>query len=159
MQVRMVEYSYRKTIVKSGNNTFAASTVGVFLSTDNERTWTKVNNGLTDTSVSSVAVSGSNIFAGTNHGVFKSANNGSSWTVVIKGLPYILQMHTISIIGSKIFTSFTNGDYFSEVFSSTIGEFRWTSSSKGLEEGFSSIHVNEFTSVGDILFAGTSKGV
>ena len=51
-------------LVVSGTNVFAGTDKGgVFLSTDNGSSWTEKNNGLTNSSVSSLATVGSNIFA------------------------------------------------------------------------------------------------
>lgn len=51
-----------------GNKIFAATSDGVFLSTDNSKSWTQVNTGLTETAVLSLAVTGTNLFAGTESG-------------------------------------------------------------------------------------------
>ena len=93
--------SYVSALAVIGGNIFAGASgrldiedqdetiiwgVGVFLSSNNGRSWTAVNSGLTDTVVTSLAVSGSNIFAGTDSGVFLSTNNGTSWHAVNSGL-------------------------------------------------------------------------
>ena len=70
-----------------GNNTFAGSTAGVFLSTNNGLNWVAVNNGLTSHSITAMTVSGNNIYAATyNNGVFLSTNNGNSWTAINNGM-------------------------------------------------------------------------
>ena len=50
----------------SGNNIFAGTGGGVFLSTDNGSNWNAVNNGLLQLTVYSLTISGDNIFAGTD---------------------------------------------------------------------------------------------
>jgi hypothetical protein len=52
----------------SGTNLFAGIIGGVFLSTNNGTSWTAVNTGLTNLSVTALAVSGTNLFAGTYGG-------------------------------------------------------------------------------------------
>ena len=52
------------SLVISGNNIFAGTDGGVFLSTNNGSSWNSVNSGLTNTIVSGLAISGNNIFAG-----------------------------------------------------------------------------------------------
>ena len=66
----------------SGTNLFAATAPsGVFLSTNNGKSWSQVNSGLTNTLVLSLAVNGTNLFAGTDFGgIFLSTNNGTNWT-------------------------------------------------------------------------------
>jgi hypothetical protein len=55
-------------MVQSGENTFAGTDSGVFLSTNNGASWTAVNTGLTYPRVQSLAVLGTNLFAGTYGG-------------------------------------------------------------------------------------------
>lgn len=75
-------------IVTSGTNLFAGDYDGVvILSTNNGKSWTAVDSGLTGSIVQSLVVSpngtgGTNLFAGTSGGVFLSTNNGTSWTAV-----------------------------------------------------------------------------
>ena len=58
----------------SGNNIFAATDGGgVFLSTDNGKSWTAKNSGLTDQDIQSLASSGNYIFVGTyTGGIFRA---------------------------------------------------------------------------------------
>jgi hypothetical protein len=77
-----------------GYNMGGAEGHGVFLSTNNGTSWSKVNTGLMDTSVYAFAVDsngvgGTNLFAGTNGGVFLSTNNGTNWTPASTGLKYV----------------------------------------------------------------------
>jgi hypothetical protein len=63
-----------------GNDIFAGTDSGVFLSTNNGTSWVAVDSGLTEHEVYSIAVSGNNIFAGTYSGcIFLSVNKGKSW--------------------------------------------------------------------------------
>ena len=72
----------------AGSNIFAGTTVnGVYLSTDNGKSWAQVNSGLGSSDVTSFAVSGTSLYAGTwGAGVFLSTDNGTSWTPVNSGL-------------------------------------------------------------------------
>jgi|GEM_PF-2489141 len=54
----------------SGENLFAGTYKGVFLSTNNGTSWTEVSSGLTNISVLSLAVSGTDLFVFTGSGVF-----------------------------------------------------------------------------------------
>ncbi len=60
---------------------------GIFLTSDNGKSWSQINNGLSNRHVYSFAFSGSNIFAGTAGGVFLSTDNRGNWTDVSDGLP------------------------------------------------------------------------
>jgi len=61
------------TINETTNYVYAGTFHGVFISTNNGTSWTKVNNGLPKYPyVLSIAISGSNIFVGTEVGVFLS---------------------------------------------------------------------------------------
>jgi hypothetical protein len=55
------------SLTVSGNNVFACIDSGVFLSTNNGTSWTKVNDGLTPNAIAikSLTIIGTNIFAGT----------------------------------------------------------------------------------------------
>jgi hypothetical protein len=68
--------------------TFAGTTAGVFLSTDNGGIWTAASKGLPDypRQVFSVAANDSTVFAGTANGVFVSTNNGTNWRSTITGI-------------------------------------------------------------------------
>jgi len=48
----------------SGSNLFAGTGGGVFLSTNNGKSWTEINDGLTSLYVNGIAVDGENLFAG-----------------------------------------------------------------------------------------------
>ncbi len=79
------------SIAASGTNIFAGTGGGgVFLTPDSGINWVAVNNGLTDTMVTSLLVingtSDTDIFAGTDSGIFLSTNNGATWTTSSNGL-------------------------------------------------------------------------
>jgi hypothetical protein len=65
----------------SGTNLFAGTDNGVFLSTNNESSWTAVNNGFpSNPQIVALTDSGTNIFAGIKDRVYFSTNNGTNWT-------------------------------------------------------------------------------
>jgi hypothetical protein len=76
------------SLAVSGNNIFAGSDTGVFVSADMGTKWTLVNSGLSCSSANrvgaiySLAVSGSTVFAGCTFGVYLSANYGKNWLSV-----------------------------------------------------------------------------
>jgi photosystem II stability/assembly factor-like uncharacterized protein len=137
------------SFAKSGSNIFAATAgKGMFLTTDNGNNWTAINNGLTDTFVSSIVLSGSNIFIGTyNNGVFLSTNNGNSWIAVNSGLTY-KDVNALVINGSNIFAGTMPGG----VFLSTNNGGSWTS----VNNGFPYLTPTRSLAVsGSKIFAGT----
>ena len=62
---------------------------GIRKTTDNGRTWTAANRGLTSMLVTSLAMDASGsqtLYAGTISGVFKTADGGATWGLVASGL-------------------------------------------------------------------------
>ncbi len=61
---------------------------GVYRSIDNGGSWTPINTGLTNLTITALAINSSGyIFAGTDgNGVFRSTNNGDSWAPFSNGL-------------------------------------------------------------------------
>jgi len=57
-------------LLVSGTDLFAGTNQGVFLSTDDGRSWTTVNDGLSATSIYTLASNGATLFAGTSAGVW-----------------------------------------------------------------------------------------
>ncbi len=140
-------------IAASGTNIFAGTdSGGVFLSTDTGTTWTAVNNGLSNTKVTSLAVAGTNIFAGTgtlnvDGGVFFSTDTGISWTEGV-GLSNTY-VSSLAVIGTNIFAGTPSG-----VFLSTDTGVIWTA----VNNGFPSFPYNFIVSLaafGTNIFAGS----
>ena len=67
------------SLAYSGNNIFAGTSAGVYLSTNNGANWTQTS--LNNQYVLSLAVNGNYVFAGCGgSGVYLSTNNGTNWT-------------------------------------------------------------------------------
>jgi hypothetical protein len=82
---------------------------GVFRSLDKVESWTRVNNGLTDKWVQSLAVSGTTIFAGTGSGgAFWMADDGDNWTEVNDGLTD-KDVQSLVVSGTTIFAGTKGG--------------------------------------------------
>ena len=132
-------------VTASGNNIFAGTPGGVFMSTNNGSSWTKT--GLTSINVQSLASSGNNIFAGTkNNGIFLSTNNGSSWAPVNTGLTNT-NVVSLAISGSNIFAGTGGG-----VFLSTNDGSGWAAVNTGIGI-IASLAIS-----GNNIFAGTYGG-
>jgi len=74
-----------QSLVANGNNIFAGTRGGVYLSTNKGLSWTAVNTGLPfrsvyGTGVFALGVYDKNIMASTSNGLFLSSDNGTSWT-------------------------------------------------------------------------------
>jgi len=119
---------------------------GVFLSSNNGASWTAVNNGLSNTFVSALAVSGNNIFAGTDNGIFLSTNNGTNWTH--KGLNFKL-----------VQTVLVNGSY---IYAGTFGDGAYLSTNNGTSwiaiNSLNNNYVICFANIDSVLYAGTHGG-
>jgi hypothetical protein len=109
--------------------------------------WTKVNFGLTDTTITALASSGATLFAGTGHGLFVSTNNGSSWSDASTGLTST-NISSLLVHGSDLFA----GTYGGGVFLSTDLGGSWTSADSGIGSNVvTCISAND-----SFLYAGTS---
>ena len=111
--------------------------------------WSKVNVGLTDLHIQSLASDGTNIFAGTSSGeVFLSTDNGNSWALANTGILTLNPILALTISGDNIFAGTFNG-----VFLSNDNGGSWTSA------GLSTTEVHSFAISGTNIFAGTYDGV
>ncbi len=74
--------AYVSSIVSDSNGTLYAGTdgSGIFKSTDEGKSWSSSNAGLTSLSITTIAVGSDTVlFVGTVEGVFKSTNHAQSW--------------------------------------------------------------------------------
>jgi len=71
-----------KVAINSGGHIFAATTAGMYRSTDDAASWLPANNGLLDSVALSLALNpGDDLFAGTyTKGLFFSDDNGDTWS-------------------------------------------------------------------------------
>jgi len=87
---------------------------GVERTRDPNSGWDTVNNGLTNTFVTSLIINSSNtLFVGTEEGVFRSEDNGNSWTPINNGLtnPSILSLAVNA--QDQLFAGTHNGVFYS----------------------------------------------
>ena len=140
------------TMTTESNTTYAGTTQGIYLSTDNGNTWNGINNGLPDNIiVRSIIINGVNLFIGTDKGVFLSTDNGNNWitkntglNAVMTGIP-VPDVRTIAINGSNMFT----GTYGDGDFLSTDNGNNWSSVSTGAN------YVNSIVANGANIFVGS----
>jgi len=112
----------------SGNNFFAATYEGVYLSTNNGASWNAINSGLQNNEVNCFTVKDTNLFAGTYNGVYLSTNNGTNWNAEDSGLANT-GVTALAVSGDKIFAGTTGG-----VFVSTNNGANWTAAGSGLPD-------------------------
>ena len=134
-----------------GNNIFAGTGGGVFLSTNNGLNWSKANNGLpiTSGSVNALAIKGNNVYAGIGGGgVYLSTNNGSSWSGINNGLPSTV--YALAIDDDNIFA----GIYGNGVYLSTDNGSSWSEVNNGL----SNKYISSIAISGNNMFAAADLG-
>jgi photosystem II stability/assembly factor-like uncharacterized protein len=157
-----------------GNNIYAGTDAGVYMSSDNGDNWIDKNIGLKELygqgnfGVYSLAIIGHNIFAGTAlHGIFLSTDKGDNWERKSNGLPYILNgqdtlfrffVNALTINGNNIFAGTDIGVYLS-----TDNGGTWNLKNYGLPQldTFKTKYrdVWSFAIIGNNIFAGTRSGV
>jgi ligand-binding sensor domain-containing protein len=99
----------------SGTNLFVSTISGVFLSTNNGRSWSPANTPFSD--FSQMVESGTNLFAGTSGGVFLSTDNGTSWVNAGRTPPVI----ALAVSGTNLYAGTPVG-----LFLSTDNGTSWT---------------------------------
>ena len=116
-----------KTLAISGNNIYAASDSGMFLSVNNTYSWVAIDNGLGSDTITSLAVDGNNIFAGAGNGiVYMSSNNGTNWVAL--GNSFSSPVNTLTAKGDYVFAGTENGVYFMSI----SNDYSWTAINDGL---------------------------
>jgi len=135
-----------------GTSLFAATSGGVFRSTDNAAGWTALTmNGLP---AFALAVNGTSMFAATwqSGGVFRSTDNGVNWTPVNNGLT-TLDIRKLVVSGSSLFAGINEGGNppSIRVFRSTDDGASWTVVNNGL----TATDLSVLGASGTSLFAGT----
>ncbi len=123
---------------------------GVFLSTNNGKSWTLPSTRLSNEIVYALGVEGTNLFAATGDGVFLSTDNGTNWaaTSLTNANVSALAISGTNIFAGTIYTGVSNGG----IFLSTDNGTSWSAVNTGLTNtNISSLAVSETD-----LFAGTN---
>ncbi len=114
---------------------YAATSAGIFVSTNSGGNWTPLNTGLTNLSVNSIAMDPSDhsvLYVGTNGGgIFKSTNAGAEWSA-LSNAPNSSTTYGMTMVpGSPgmIYAGTNNGG----VIESTDGGNTWSSLNTGLD--------------------------
>ncbi len=143
-------YAATNAFAVRGTSTFAGTTSGVYITTDNGATWIERNVGLTNTAVNALFINGTDIYAGTLGGAFRTTNDGISWSPVNTGLTNTT-VSSFAAIGGNMFAGTQGGG----VFRSTNNGANWLPANTGLTD----LNVRGLTSSGLALIAGTFGGI
>ncbi|MDZ7372472.1 MAG: T9SS type A sorting domain-containing protein [candidate division KSB1 bacterium] len=129
---------------------FAGTQGGVFATSDNGDHWTRLVQGLSDTTVRALLFSGTKLFAGTRGGVFVSADYGQSWTMA--GFMMSSDVHALALKGTGLFAG-VHG--FGGILRSQDEGKNWSIVNNGLTNSY----VNSLAVAGTRLLAGTQEGI
>lgn len=140
---------YIYTVANSGTNIYAGSQAGVFISSNMGDSWRKINEGITDIWIISLAAKDSLVVAGTGYGkVFLSTNCGANWTNIscsqMSGW-----VNSICFYKNNIFASNTAG-----LFQSTNFGKDWI---KIDDSNFNMTYCTAFDNT--YIYAGTDNGI
>lgn len=122
-----------KAIVRTNTSLLAGTYgMGLFRSTDEGTSWTKIDSGLTNTAFSALLNVKGTIYAGSTSGVFVSSDDGISWTKRSSGLT-TTQVQALFGNDTMVYAGTTNG-----IFVTKDAGLQWTAKNSGL--GFSVIY-------------------
>ena len=153
-------YVWGNSLVVSDTNLYVGTFPGVYVSTDNGKSWSTSSTGFIP-NVWSLATSGINLFAGTDgHGVFRSINNGASWDSVNVGMTnttvFALTVSPQKRGGTYLFA----GTFAHGIFLSADSGMSWTTIDSGLTNSSVNCFAVAANEIGDTnIFAGTDAGV
>jgi ligand-binding sensor domain-containing protein len=138
------------SLVRRDKTVYVGTGSGVYYMPENETTWGKINVGLTDSAVKSLAMNrNGELFAGTfQSGIFRISNLGKSWTSIADGLPGG-SIFSLEVKGGIILAGTGSG-----VFRLPENGISWIAAT-----GITGIPVSSVAIHGSMLLAGTSSGV
>lgn len=114
-----------------GKNIFVGTLDGVYITTDDAKSWKKTNSGLIYTNVNSIVATGQNLFVATESGgVFRSSDNGSTWNAINTGLPTNTNGRALILEKGALFLGTSEG----VVWKRDLADLGITSIKQGLSE-------------------------
>src|ERR1035437_4528314 len=153
-------------VISSGSNLYVNNGGTIYLSLDNGKTWTYIDNGLPHGSgiITTILANSGTIFAGTSSsGLYRSSNNGNNWFTADSGMSaWYNHISTLYSLGDTVFVSTIIGDNnldTGRVFRSVNGGLYWTAADSGLPNSIDHYNyyygtgVSAFTSIGSTLYA------
>ncbi len=149
-QLAPLEGGTALALLSEGARVYAGTaTRGVFVSTDNGKTWREANNGLGNLVVNALAAAGGNVLAATNAGIYRSGDGGQNWTHAGLGNQ---QVFSFSVTNVGVFA----GSDLRRVYRSSDNGQSWAERGQ-IPLGTASF-VTALAFVGDALLAGTTFG-
>lgn len=86
--VSNLENPFITSLLVSGNNIYAGTTSGVYISTNYGTSWTAINNGFPQyVGIYKMICDGKRIYASTSNGIYYSQINENNWHTLNNGLP------------------------------------------------------------------------
>jgi len=134
-------------LTTSGNNIFAGSNNGLYVSTNNGNSWYLNNlfpNG-NGNFIKAFAVKGNEIFAGTTSGLYLSTDNGTTWSSALMNDRSVL---SLAVNGNNIFAGIRHGTSYDGIYLSTNEGTTWT------QILTSNTNINSLSVNGNTIFAG-----
>lgn len=130
---------------------FAGTNQGIFSSNDHGNNWVAINNGLTNTTILSLAIKDSFMFAGTmGGGIFLSINNGMNWITSNLGVADTI-IYSFCVFGNIIYAGGETG----HIYSSMDNGNTWNV----LNTGITNTSVYGIMNHGTNLFCATDFGI
>ncbi len=138
-------------VINSSGEIFAGTADGIFRSSDNGDNWIERNNGLTNTSIKTLAINSLDyIFAGTfyNAFIFRSTDDGDNWKSTNNGIPASF-VNALAINSNNII--FAGTWNFGIFYSINYGN-NWTN----INNGLSNVQIHSLAiNSSNIIFAGS----
>ncbi|MHB1686497.1 MAG: T9SS type A sorting domain-containing protein [Ignavibacteriaceae bacterium] len=133
-----------------GSGTYGSTWGGLFISTNNGKSWTQAK-GLTNNNIYSIVFKGPDIFVSTwGGGIFVSIDNGVTWNKSNSGLTN-LYVRTLLVSGNYLYAG-TWGD---GVFFSNDNGNSWIQ----LNNGLTNLYIYHFALKGSTLYMGNDAGI
>ena len=146
-----------KSLTISGNNLYAGTDWGIYLSTNYGTSWIKIYSGLYTEIVNTVAINGTNIFAGTTcSGIKLSTNNGISWNTSNNGLT-CASIDKLAINTTGIWAGSIGGGYGGGAFQTFDNGNTWNNIQ--LDTTTQSTYVTSILAKDSTIYIGTIKGI
>lgn len=141
-------------LFSNGNNLWAATTAGLYKSTDNGVTFNYAGNNIPfNASVGSIIASGDTAYCGTTNGSYFTTDGGQIWMPI--SIPVIgttVYTYSWKINGNTVYAGITNGG----IYSSPLGQTNFNVFGTGY---LTNNLAWELATDGNYLFAATSEGV
>jgi photosystem II stability/assembly factor-like uncharacterized protein len=149
-----------KALFSHGAYLFAGTSKGIFRSTDQGQSWTKLNVTQGGVLIYALAVSGSRLFVGTNSGLFLSTDDGRSWTRSGENLQHWQGVFSLAVSGPNILAGCDKG----YIYLSTDLGHSWTTVNAGIDPpvkyaALRTIALNVGVAGAPRLIAGTFDGL